>query len=312
VSESAEGIAARDKELTVEKAVESSKALEGIRLYDHPSSRTTFRDIIPTCQLLFSRKIGDILYAPSTVMINLCADFAKAKSFACMGSVVQVMQSRVVKTDPFDGVLWEIIPRSFNLPMTQANSKVVRGLVGSDGTVLSPRAPHCLAKAMYVGNVARHMHEHPGMWLFSSDGAAENCGLGEELARENFCGTGGVFRRVFLTGEAWTGVIKGAEQAKLRCPMDEFLGTWGSNGWRLKQQRRLRKRRGPMLLLMDAPQPERPLTVSKRDWKFLLTLQALCTRTQLLPKSCAGNLWKKPEPQNLRTEMRHCAFCERQ
>ena len=224
---SAEGIAARDKELTVEKAVESSKALEGIRLYDHPSSRTTFRDIIPTCQLLFSRKIGDILYAPSTVMINLCADFAKAKSFACMGSVVQVMQSRVVKTDPFDGVLWEIIPRSFNLPMTQANSKVVRGLVGSDGTVLSPRAPHCLAKAMYVGNVARHMHEHPGMWLYSSDGAAENCGLGEELARENFCGTGGVFRRVFLTGEAWTGVIKGAEQAKLLYPMDEFFGNVG-------------------------------------------------------------------------------------
>jgi ribosome biogenesis GTP-binding protein YsxC/EngB len=67
-----------------------------------------------------------------------------------------------------------------------------------------------------------------------------------------------------------------------------------------------------VLLLMDAPQPERPLTVNKRDWKFLLTLQALCTRTQLLLKSCAGNLWKKPEPQNLRTEMRHCAFCERQ
>lgn len=188
---SAEGIAARDKELTVEQALERSGALNGIRLYSHPSSRTTFRDIIPTCQLLFSRKISDVLYDPSTVMVNVCADFAKSKGFACMGSVVLVMQSRVVKTDPFHGVLWEIVQRSFNLPMTQSNSKVVRGLVGSDGTVLSPRAPHCLAKAMYVGNVARHMHEHPGMWLFSSDAAAENCGLGEELARENFADLAG-------------------------------------------------------------------------------------------------------------------------
>ena len=224
---SAEGIAARDKELTVEQALERSGALNGIRLYSHPSSRTTFGDIIPACQLLFSRKISDVLYDPSTVMVNVCADFAKSKGFSCMGSVVLVMQSRVVKTDPFHGVLWEIVQRPFNLPMTQTNSKVVRGLAGSDGTVLSPRAPHCLAKAMYVGNVARHMHEQPGMWLFSSDAAAENCGLGEELARENFCGSGGVFRQVFLTGEAWTGVITGAEQAKLLHPLDDFFGNVG-------------------------------------------------------------------------------------
>ena len=35
------------------------------------------------------------------------------------------------------------------------------------------------------------------MWLYSSNGEAENCGLGEELARENFCGFCGVFRLVF-------------------------------------------------------------------------------------------------------------------
>ena len=79
------------------------------------------------------------------------------KVFPCMGSVVLVMQSSVVETDPFaGGELWEIISRP---AVAQATSKVTSRLEHINGTVLEPPAASCLAKASYLGNVARHIHD---------------------------------------------------------------------------------------------------------------------------------------------------------
>ena len=43
-----DGIAAADDEMTAEELLDSSKPMEGVRLFDHPSPQTTFRSIIPT------------------------------------------------------------------------------------------------------------------------------------------------------------------------------------------------------------------------------------------------------------------------
>ena len=222
---SAEKLAAADKELTAEQALNATRPLDGVRLFDHPSMRTTYREIIPTCQLLFSRLVGGVLYDESTERVGLCCDFAKSKGFGCMGAVIMVFQSVVKFEDPLGGKLYDFSVRSFTLPMTQSTNKISRELFDAEGNSLMPEAAKCLVKAFFVGNTARHFLEHPELWVLACDGAAENSGRGNaERARENLCSPGGIYWEVAITKRAWPGVMEGAEEAGLRKQLDDFFG----------------------------------------------------------------------------------------
>ena len=91
------------REIDAEKTKAGTQPLEGVSIFDHPSRRTIQRDILPTCLLMFSYWVRRILYDPSTVRVCINADFAKAKSYSCMGSVVHAFQQRTVFTDVFGG-----------------------------------------------------------------------------------------------------------------------------------------------------------------------------------------------------------------
>jgi len=208
------------------EALDDTSPLEGVKIFDNPSRRTVNRDIIPTCMLLFSLFVSDILNHPSTVKVGINCDFAKAKGFSCMGAVISVFQRRVVFTDPFGGEHIEIICRTFKLPMTQSNNKVTRLLKDIDGKVFTREAASCLVKAMVAGNVAKHLLEHPEMYVWACDGATENCGLGGDSARQNFCGTGGLISEILVTKTAWD-VLEGGRKSGLLDPLDEFFGHRG-------------------------------------------------------------------------------------
>lgn len=235
---SAEKLAAADEELTAEQAMNCARPLEGVRLFDHPSMRTTYREIVPTCLLLFSRLVGGVLYDESTERVGLCCDFAKSKGFGCMGAVIMVFQSVVTFRDPLGGKLYDFRVRSFTLPMTQSTNKISRELFDAEGNSLMSEAAKCLVKAMFVGNTARHFLEHPELWVLACDGAAENSGRGNaERARENLCSPGGIYWEVAITKRAWPEVMDGAERAGLRKPLDDFFGNsdvkWPDDGVRV-------------------------------------------------------------------------------
>lgn len=213
-----------DDEMTLMEALDDPRPLEGVRLFDHPSRRTTYRDIIPACQLLFSRWAGEMLYAENTERIGLNADFAKSKGFACCGAVVSAIQSEMVLQDPRGAKLFMLRTRSFNLPMTQSTNKLTRELKDSEGNTFMTEAPKCLAKSMFVGNAAVHLLRHPEMWVFAVDGAAENSGRGlGTRARENLNTPGGIFYELVTTGRVWPAVIAEAQKAGLREPLDDFF-----------------------------------------------------------------------------------------
>jgi hypothetical protein len=220
----AKRLLAEDDEMTAEQA------LDGVRLFDHPSRRTLFGSIIPTCQLIFSAEVDAMLNDPTTVRIGLCCDFAKSKGFSCMGGVVTVFQEIKAFEDPRGGIQRKTIAKSFKLPMVQSTNKVTRKLVDSEGGLLTPQAAKCLAKALLVGNAARHFIEHPEMWTITNDGATENCGLScrhfatEAAVRDDFCGVGGLYSELVITKRAWPDVVNGAKEAGLLDPLDDFFG----------------------------------------------------------------------------------------
>ena len=214
-----------DCEMTVEEALEDTRPLEGVRLFDHPSKRTTYREIIPACQLVFSCLVGDLLHDESTERVGLCCDFAKSKGFGCMGAVVMVFQSSVAFEDPLGRKLYDFRVLSFKLPMTQSTNKLTRELFDGQGNLLIPEAAKCLVKSLFIGNAARHFEEHPELWVLACDGATENSGRGNaDRARENLCAPGGLYHEVVITKSAWTEVMGGAEKANLSKPLDELFG----------------------------------------------------------------------------------------
>ena len=204
-----------------EMSVDGAQPL--VRLLDGPSRRTTYQKIIPTCQLLFSCTVSDMLYHDSTVRVGLCCDFAKSKGFSCGGAVLQIYQSVKEFEDPVGGVQYNTRLRVCNLPMAQSTNKVTRELCGRDGKSLTPEAAKCLAKTLFVGNAARHFIEHPEMWVIAPDGGCENCGLGSD-AREHFCGIGGIYWELVIKGRAWPETVNGAQNAGLFDALNDLFG----------------------------------------------------------------------------------------
>jgi hypothetical protein len=197
-----------------------------VRLLDYPSRRTTYEKIIPTCQLLFSRTVKDMLTDASTVRVGLSCDFAKAKGFSCMGAVLLIFQALIVFEDPVGGKQYDTRLRLCKLPMAQSTNKVTRALKDRDGTSLTPEAAKCLAKSLIVGNAASHFIEHPEMWVIGADGGYENCGLGS-LARDNFCGEGGIYWELVISGRAWPEAVNGAQKAGLLDALNDLFGNSG-------------------------------------------------------------------------------------
>jgi len=232
-------VPAQDDEImmTAEQAFDDTQPLDGVRLFDHPSRRTTIGVIIPTCQLLFFVEIPSVLNHPDTVRIGFCCDFAKSKGFSCCGSVVSVFQRRQAFVDPRGGILWTLIVRAFKLPMTQATNKLTRQLFDSEGNLLTPQSAKCAAKSLYLGNCARHFLEHPEMWTITSDGASENCGLASAAlavfgaaVRDDFCGVAGLYWELVITKKAWPEVLNELKKVGLLGPLDDLFGnsdfTW--------------------------------------------------------------------------------------
>ena len=215
--------------MTAEQALDDTQLLDGVRLFDHPSRRTTIGVIIPTCQLLFSVVISSLLYHLDTVRIGFCCDFAKSKGFSCMGSVVSVFQRHQAFVDPRGGIQWILIVKAFKLPMTQATNKLTRQLFDSEGKLLTPQSAKCAAKALLVANCARHFLEHPEMWTITSDGASENCGLAHQVdsgaaVRDDFCGVAGLYWELMITKKAWPEVVNELKEAGLLGPLDDLFG----------------------------------------------------------------------------------------
>ena len=211
-------------EMSVEEATDGAQPL--VRLLDCPSRRTTYQKIIPTCQLLFSCTVSAMLYDASTVRVGLCCDFAKSKGFSCMGAVLLIYQVEKVFEDPVGGVQYNTRLRVCKLPMAQSTNKLTRELSGRDGRSLTPEAAKCLAKSLIVGNAARHFIEHPEMWVIAPDGGYENCGFGLD-AREHFCGVGGIYWELVISGRAWPEAVNGAQKAGLLDALNDLFGNSG-------------------------------------------------------------------------------------
>jgi hypothetical protein len=192
--------------------LDDSGPVDGVRIFDSPSARTVSEVILPACFLMFSQAVAPLLYDESTLRIGLCCDFAKSKGFGCMGAVILIYQKVVVVEDARGGKLYAFRVRWFNLPMSQSTNKLTRALLDKDGTYFTQEAVTCLIKALYAGNVARHLLEHPELWVVCCDGASENTGRGNPyLARQNLCGPGGIYMEVVVHKRAWPEVLDGAE-----------------------------------------------------------------------------------------------------
>ena len=221
----AEQIMAEDDEITQEEVMESTKPLEGLRLFDSPSAKTLYDSIIPTVQLLFSRYVRDILDAENTESIGICPDGCHSKKFGFMGTSVSAFQSIVEFQDPLGGKMYKIVCKHYQLPLMQQVNKKTKELKDSDGIIFGSQAAHNLVKAAYVANLAAVMLKRPELFVIVGDGATENCGLGDTLlARENFCSPGSLFFLIMITRQAWPAVIKEAEKVDLLKPLDDFFG----------------------------------------------------------------------------------------
>ena len=204
--------------------MDDSRPVDGVRLFDTPSARTLSEVILPACFLMFSQEAASLLYDESTLRIGLCCDFAKSKGFGCMGAVILIFQKVVVVEDARGGKLYAFRVRFFNLPMSQSTNKLTRALLDKDGTYFTQEAVTCLIKALYAGNVARHLLEHPELWVVCCDGASENTGRGNPfLARQNLCGPGGIYMEVVVHKKAWPEVLDGADKAGLLKPLDDLF-----------------------------------------------------------------------------------------
>ena len=213
-----------EREMSVGEDTDGAQPL--VRLLDYPSRRTTYEKIIPTCQLLFSCAVSAMLYDDSTVRVGLCCDFAKSKGFSCLGAVLLIYQVVKVFEDPVGGVQYNTIVRVCKLPMSQSTNKLTRELSGRDGRSLTPEAAKCLAKTLLVGNAGRHFIEHPEMWVIAPDGGSENCGLGFD-ARDHFCGVGGIYWELVISGRAWIDAVNGAQNVGLLKALDDLFGNSG-------------------------------------------------------------------------------------
>ena len=98
---------------------DSSQGQEQIRLWDFPSRRVLYREILPAVNLVFADSIYDV----NTQRVNMCADFAKLKAFACMGACIAVAQSELEYEDPLGGKIDVIHQRTFRMPTTQSANK---------------------------------------------------------------------------------------------------------------------------------------------------------------------------------------------
>ena len=149
---------------------DSNQGQEQIRLWDFPSRRVLNQNILPIANIVFADSMSANLYNANALRVNMCADFAKLKVFACMGACIAVPQSdsELEYEDPLAGKIHVIHQRTFRMPMTQSANKYVRQLKNTNGQVFISEAGTCLAKSMLVRNVAKHeTARNCGTWLLT-------------------------------------------------------------------------------------------------------------------------------------------------
>ena len=140
-----------------------------------------------------------------------------------MGAVLLIYQVVKVFEDPVGGMQYNTCFRVFKLPMAQSTNKVTRELSGRNCRSSIQEAAKCLAKSLIVGNAATHFIEHPEMWVIAPDGRCKNCELGFD-AREHFCGVGGIYWELVISGRAWPEAVNGAQNAGLLDALNDLFG----------------------------------------------------------------------------------------
>ena len=218
----------RHKLETIGQAKNRTQQYNGFRLLDNPSAKTTHNRIIPAFLNLFGLWIVEVLQDPSTVRIGASSDGMKAKSCGLLGTYFSVFQRTPVFRDPLGNVQKKTKCLRFPGPMTQTSNKLVKTLKDSMGGEFPPEAAFGMAKALYVGNLARMFLQNSHLFDLCLDGASENkgCGPARETA-ERMCGKNSIFDQLIAGRGIWQHVLQQAEEKSLKGPMDEFFGNNG-------------------------------------------------------------------------------------
>jgi hypothetical protein len=201
---------------------------DGYRLLDNPSPGTTYNQIIPAFLNLFGLWVVEVLQDPCTVRVGVSTDGCKAKSCGLLGTYFSIYQRRALFTDPLGNMQKQTKCLRFPGPMTQTSNKLVKTLKDSRGGAFPPEAAYAMAKALYVGNLARWFLQNVHLIDLCLDGGPENkgCGPAQETANR-LCGENSIFDQLVAGRGIWPGVIQAAEEWGLKGPMDEFFGNAG-------------------------------------------------------------------------------------
>jgi hypothetical protein len=152
----------------------------------------------------------------------------KAKSCGLLGTYFSVFQRIPDFRDPLGNEKKKTRCLRFPGPITQTSNKLVKTLKDSRGREFPPEAAFGMAKALYVGNLARYFLQSPHMIDMCLDGGPENkgCGRAREIA-DRMCGQNSVFDQLMADRSIWQEVIKQADECGLKGPIDAFFGNDG-------------------------------------------------------------------------------------